>query len=68
MKFGIKSYWAPTPKKIRKVADALLAAATFAGGSTVLNGHPIVGTVIFVIGFVAKFASNFFEDESAKPE
>lgn len=65
MKFSWAGYWAPTPKKIRKAADAIVSACTFAGGLTTLNGHPIVGTIIFVAGFLAKIISNFFsEDET----
>jgi hypothetical protein len=67
MKFKWSGYWKPTPKKIRKVADAIVAATTFSGSATVLNGHPLAGTIIFVLGFVAKVVSNFFEeDENAK--
>lgn len=65
MKFGISSYWKPTPKKIRKLADALLAAVTFSGTTVILNGYPVLGTVMFVIGFVAKFLSNFFEEDTS---
>ncbi len=37
------------------------------GSAVVLNGHPLAGTIIFVLGFVAKVVSNFFEeDENAK--
>jgi hypothetical protein len=67
MKFKWSGYWKPTPKKIRKIADAIVAATTFSGSATVLNGHPLAGTIIFVLGFVAKVVSNFFEeDENAK--
>jgi len=62
MKFGINEYWKPTPKNIRKGADAVVSACTFAGGMTTLNGHPIVGTIIFVAGFLAKILSNFFSE------
>lgn len=62
MKFGINEYWKPTPKSIRKGADAIVSACTFAGGMTTLNGHPIVGTIIFVTGFLAKIISNFFSE------
>ena len=62
MKFGINEYWKPTPKNVRKAADAIVSACTFAGGMTTLNGHPMVGTVIFVTGFVAKILSNFFSE------
>jgi hypothetical protein len=62
MNFGINEYWKPTPKNIRKAADAIVSACTFAGGMTTLNGHPLVGTIIFVTGFVAKILSNFFSE------
>ena len=62
MKFGLNEYWKPTPKNVRKAADAIVSACTFAGGMTTLNGHPIVGTIIFVTGFLAKILSNFFSE------
>jgi hypothetical protein len=62
MKFGINEYWKPTPKNVRKAADAIVSACTFAGGMTTLNGHPIMGTIIFVTGFLAKILSNFFSE------
>ncbi len=68
MKFSWNGYWNPTPKNIRKVADAIVSACTFTGGITTLNGHPVVGTIIFVIGFVAKITSNFFTDEPTSNE
>lgn len=60
MKFSWKEYWAPTPKKIRKIADAVVAAATFSGTILSLNDNVNVGTSIFIAGFVAKVLSNFF--------
>lgn len=60
MKFSWKEYWAPTPKKIRKIADAVVAAATFSGTLLSLNDNVKVGTAIFVSGFFAKILSNFF--------
>jgi hypothetical protein len=63
MNFGINEYWKPTPKSVRKSADAIVSACTFSGGLTTLNGHPIVGTIIFVAGFLAKIVSNFFSED-----
>ena len=62
MNFGLNEYWKPTPKSVRKAADAVVSACTFAGGMTTLNGHPIMGTIIFVTGFLAKILSNFFSE------
>jgi hypothetical protein len=63
MKFGIKQYWKPTPKKIRKLADAVISASVFAGTISSLNDRPMIATIIFVSGFVCKIVSNFFSEE-----
>jgi hypothetical protein len=57
------NYWKPTPKKIRKMADAIAGACVFAGGLTSLNGHAIMGTIIFSAGFLAKILSNFYSED-----
>ena len=66
MRFGFTEYFKPTPKKIRTAADAIVAATTFSGSMIVLNGDPKVGTVIFIIGVVAKFISNLFAENEKK--
>jgi hypothetical protein len=58
--FGWKCYFAPTPKRLRVFGDSLAVAGTFGASIAVLNGHPIVGTVIMIVGVVGKFISNFF--------
>lgn len=63
IKFGWKDYFKPTPKRIRVFGDSLAAAGTFGAGIAVLNGHPIVGTVVMVISVLGKFISNFFTEE-----
>jgi len=63
MKFGWKRYFEPTPKRMRVFGDSLAAAGTFGASIVILNGHPIVGTIIMVIAVVGKFISNFFSDE-----
>lgn len=60
--FSWKGYFDPTPKSIVKIADAITGACVFSGGLTSLNGHPIVGTVIFAVGFLAKIISGFFTE------
>lgn len=64
MKFGWKRYFEPTPKRMRVLGDSLAAAGTFGASIVILNGHPLVGTIIMVIGVVGKFISNFFSDEN----
>lgn len=66
IKFGIKQYFKPTPKRIRTIADAIVAAATFGGSVIVLNGDPKVGTAVFIVGVVAKFISNLFAEDEVK--
>jgi len=66
MKFGLSQYFQPTPKKIRSIADAVVAATTFGGSIIILNGEPKVGTAIFIIGVVAKFISNLFAEDESK--
>lgn len=67
-KFTWKSYWEPTPKRIRRFGDSLAAAGTLGAGIAVLNGHPIVGTVVMVAAVVGKFISNFFSEEPVEEQ
>lgn len=62
MKFGWKHYFEPTPKRVRLLGDSLAAAGTFGASIAILNGHPIVGTIIMVVAVIGKFISNFFTD------
>ncbi len=64
MKFSWKSYFEPTPKRMRIFGDSLAAAGTFGAGIVVLNGHPVMGTIIMGIAVIGKFISNFFSDDT----
>jgi hypothetical protein len=64
MTFTPKNYWAPTPKKIRKIADALLAGCLTIAGFAASANHATLGIVIAIVGGVAKFISNFFTDDN----
>mgnify|MGYP007090085053 CR=1 FL=1 len=63
IKFGWKDYFKPTPKRVRVFGDSLAAAGTFGAGIAVLNGHPIMGTIVMGVAIVGKFISNFFTEE-----
>lgn len=63
MKFGWSYYFKPTPKRLRVLGDSLAAAGTFGAGVVVLNGHPIVGTIIMGVAILGKFISNFFTED-----
>lgn len=57
-----KAYFAPTPKRIRAAADAVLASCTFAATMTAFTDYPRAGLVLAAIAVLAKFVSNFFTD------
>lgn len=62
MKFGLKEYFKPTPKRLRVFGDSLAAAGTLGASIAVLNGYPIVGTIIMIVAVIGKFISNFFSE------
>lgn len=64
MKFGIKHYWCPTPKKVRKIADSLSAAALAVSAYTFMTDYKIVAYIVLACAFVGKFVSNLFADET----
>jgi len=66
MKFGLKSYFKPTPKRLRIFGDSLAAAGTFGAAIVVLNGNAVAGTIIMIAAVVGKFISNFFTDAPEK--
>ena len=64
MKFGIKHYWSPTPKKIRKFADSLSAAALAVSSYAFMTDYKVVAYIVLASAFVGKFVSNLFTDEA----
>lgn len=62
MEFGWKHYFSPTPKRMRIFGDSLAAAGTFGASIAILNGHPIMGTIVMILSVIGKFISNFFTD------
>ena len=63
MKFGIKHYWAPTPKSIRKVADSLSAGALAVSSYAFMTDYKVVAYIVLATAFVGKFVSNLFAEE-----
>lgn len=63
VKFGLKEYFKPTPKRIRVFGDSLAAAGTLGASVAVLNGHALTGTIIMVLAVIGKFISNFFSNK-----
>ncbi len=79
MKISTKSYWAPTPKKWRKIGDAILAAGTFVTAGALLEYDKMkeiftaqevkaIIAIAFVLGVTGKFLTNFFTTEEKKTE
>jgi len=68
MKFCLKSYWAPTPKKIRKIADSLLGSAMLLSSFAFVNDYKTIAIVVMITAGVAKFFSNFFADDTQGPQ
>lgn len=68
MKFGLKYYWHPTPKKIRMFGDALAAASVFASTLGIMNDQKELSIFIFISGWVGKFISNMFADVEQKTD
>ena len=48
---------------MRVFGDSLAAAGTFGAGIAVLNGHPIMGTIVMGVAVLGKFISNFFTEK-----
>jgi uncharacterized PurR-regulated membrane protein YhhQ (DUF165 family) len=70
----MKNYWAPTPKKWRKIGDAILATGTFVTAGALLEYDKLkeiftpkevkaIIAVAFVLGVLGKFITNFFTDK-----
>lgn len=66
MKFGLKYYFKPTPKKIRLIGDSLAAASLFVSGMTLMEGYKEIAIFIAVSGWVGKFISNLFADADSE--
>ena len=58
----MKKYYQPTPKKWRKLGDALLGVA-LVGIPTNLAGYTWISILLFTLGIVGKFLTNFFSED-----
>lgn len=55
----LKNYWKPTPVKMKKIGDALLAVSLFALSITGITGQWWIITFA-IVGILGKFATNFW--------
>lgn len=67
IKFKIKSYYQPTPAKLRKIGDALLGASQFLTGYSIVMDEKWLAFTCIAIGTIGKFMTNFFVEE-AEPQ
>lgn len=66
MRFGLKCYYKPTPKKLRVLGDTLLAVSLFASPYQIVHEDHRLGIAVLVVGIVGKFLTNYFADEKKK--
>ena len=59
----MKSYWAPTPNKMRKIGDSLLGVFSITSMSSMFLDNKTLALVSLIIGVVGKVLSNFFTEE-----
>ncbi len=57
MAFGWKQYWKPTPKNIRKFADALSAASLAISAYSFMSDYKLFAYITLVTTFVAKLST-----------
>lgn len=67
-KISVKSYWAPTPKKMRKIGDALLGVFSITSVSSMIMDDKQLAVITLIIGVLGKILTNFFQEESSEPE
>jgi hypothetical protein len=63
MKISIKNYYQPTPKKLRKIGDALLGSSQFLTGYAVIMEEKWLAFTCIAIGTIGKFMTNIFVEE-----
>ena len=61
LRFGLMQYSKPTPKKMRRIGDALLLISTLFTNEVMID-KPIVASVAMFTGVVGKFLTNFFSE------
>jgi len=62
-KFSMKSYWAPTPNKIRKIGDSLLGVFSVTSMSSMIMDNKPLAITSLIVGVVGKVLTNFFSEE-----
>lgn len=58
-----KNYYSPTPKKWRKLGDALLAVSTTITGFAMYENIHWLAMTSLITGVLGKFLTNFFTND-----
>ena len=58
-----KNYYNPTPKRGRKLGDALLGVSTTITGYAIMEDYKWIAFSALILGVIGKFLTNFFGDE-----
>jgi hypothetical protein len=66
VKFGRSRYKKPTPKKMRKLGDALLAVSTTISLYAITEEMKALALGAVILGAVGKFLTNFFAEEEVE--
>jgi len=61
--FSMKSYWAPTPKKVRKIGDSLLGIFSITSMSSMFMDNKTLAIISLIVGVIGKVLTNFFSEE-----
>lgn len=64
MALTFKDYFKPTPKRFRILGDSLASASVFISGYAVLNDMKTVAICVLASGWVGKFLTNFFVEDT----
>lgn len=65
--FALKNIHLPTPRRIKKIGDALAAAGIFVGAGTFISDYPKIALASLLTGGVGKFLATCFGlDEDIK--
>lgn len=61
LKFGLYYYSKPTPKRMRRIGDALLLVSTLFTNEIMVD-KPAVASIAMITGVIGKFLTNFFAE------
>lgn len=64
--FRTKAYWEPTPKKFRKIGDALLGAFSITSISSIVAESKKLAIASLMLGVMGKVFTNFFVEEKTE--